>query len=609
MLRRLVIAALLVSPAVGTAKATHTHHHTTSAPKSHKEIKIDTVRFVGNHVLSDADLKANLINNESSFLGFVGGKYQPKALGIDAMRVRDVYYQHGYLDAQVGHPHASINRATGKATITYRILREGKPYKVSSVRIATLRGVNRTDLTQDVKLKKGSTFNVETLRDDLRSISKRIGDKGYAFARVQPRFRKNSRNKTITVVYTVIPGAKGTINNIRIHGNTKTKDSVIRSYLPLAPGDQYKVSDLVDAQDALGRTGFFESATIRPVRVRGNKVDLDVNVKETKTGQIMGAAGYDSLEGIFIEGSFSEKNLFGSGISAGISGSWSKLKKNGTLSFDDPRVAGTMFGLYGGLFLTSTLDDKDHTYGYDKKEMGAYLGLRRKLTRQLSASIDYNYNDVRYTHIYDTNKTYKYEDYIKSSIGLSLTYNNTDNYYVPRRGIYAKARIEYAGIGSGSKLAKYLKSSLKFAAYYGLKDQIGYDLILRYKMQASYIHDMGFVPEAERLHIGGYYNGVRGYRSASITPTYDNHGGMMSMVNSIEASFSLSEKNQVRLTAFADYGMIGNKKLNEVVKKSVGAQIEWRSPMGDVNFVFAKAIGADKRDKTSSFEFTIGKEF
>jgi len=347
--------------------------------------------------------------------------------------------------------------------------------------------------------------------------------------------------------------------------------------------------------------------TIRPVHARGNKVDLEVNVKESKTGSIMGAAGYDSMEGLFVEGSFSEKNLLGSGIMVGLSASYSKLKKNGTLSFDDPRVAGTLFGLYGGIFRTDTEDDSRKTYGYDKKEMGGYLGLRRKISNELSGSIDYNYNDVRYSNVDKTMFPAGLNDYVKSSIGVSATYNNTDNFYTPRRGIYSKARVEYAGIGSGTKLAKYLKGSLKFAGYYGLRDLTDYDLILRYKMQANYIHDLGFTPEAERLHLGGYYNGVRGYRSASIHPA--GGGGLMSMVNSIEASIPLSEKQQVRLTAFADYGMIGNKKLNEVVKKSVGTQIEWRSPMGDVNFILAKAIGATKKDSTSSFEFTIGKQF
>jgi len=599
MLRQLLTLALLLSPISMAAKA----HHTPKAA----ETKIQTVRFVGNTKISSADLEESLVNKVPT-LGFLGGTYHPEALNTDAMRVRDVYYQHGYLDAQVSRPKVSIDSKTHKAVITYRILREGSPYKVSSVRIATLRGINRNELTQDVKLRKGTIFNVETLRQDLRSISKHIGDRGYAFARVQPRFRKNSRAKTITVVYTVLPGSKATIRNIRIKGNKKTKESVIRNYLGLAPGDQYRLGDLLDAQNALSRSGMFESVAIYPVGKGGSKVDLVVDVKEAKTGEIMGALGYDSMEGLFVEGSFSEKNLFGTGISAGISASYSKIKKNGTLFFDAPYVGGTRFGLYGGLFKTDTVDDGGKTYGYDKKELGGYLGVRRKITDELSASIDYTYNRVKYLNVDTTVATNgNLDNYIKSSIGFSLTYNNTDNFYTPRRGIYAKAHAEYAGIGSASagyKLAKYLKSSIKFAAYYGLQDQIGYDLILRYKLQASYIRDLGYVPEAETIHLGGYYNGVRGYRSGSLHPT--GGGGLKSAVSSVEASIPLSERHKVRLTAFADYGVVSGPT-GKATGKSIGAQIEWRSPMGDVNFILAKRL--NNQGKGSSFEFTIGKEF
>ena len=602
MLKRLLILALLSSPIAGMAKAS-------TPSKKGEKITIKAVRFVGVKNVPVADLKEVLVNKKSSFFGLVSvnGTYHPKELANDAMRVRDVYYQHGYLDARVSRPKLSIDRAKSEATITYRV-REGLPYKTSSVRIARTRYLDTKGLKGSLKLKAGQTFNVQTLREDIRTITKHIGNKGYAFAQVQPRFRKNNRNRTISIVYMIKPGSKAVINRIRIHGNTKTKENVIRNYITLAPGDRYRLDDLVEGQSELSRTGFFESVAMRPVHARGNKVDIDVTVKEAKTGSIMGGLGYDSMEGFFVEGSYSEKNLFGSGITVGLSASYSKLKKNGTLSFDDPRVAGTLFGLYGGIYRTDSVDDSGKTYGYDKKDMGGYLGLRRKISRELSGSIDYNYDDVRYSNVDKTKYPTGLRDYVKSSIGISLTYNNTDNFFTPRRGIYAKGRVEYAGLGGGANFAKYLKASLKFATYYGLKDQIGYDLILRYKMQANYIHNMGFTPEAERLHLGGYYNGVRGYRSASITP--DGKGGLMSMVNSIEASFALSEKQKVRLTAFADYGMIGNTKLNEVVKKSVGAQIEWQSPMGDVNFVLAKAIGDDgKHGKPSSFEFTIGKEF
>jgi outer membrane protein insertion porin family len=604
MLRQLLVLTLLGSPVIGLAETAQPK--ATTAKK--EEIKIKEVRFVGVKNVPEDDLKNVLTNKRSSFLGLVSmnGAYHPKELKTDALRIRDVYYQHGYLDVRVSQPKISVDHATSEATITYTI-REGLPYKTSTVRILKRRDVNTAEIAPKLKLRSGNMFNVELLRGDIRTITKSIGNTGRAFVQVQPRFRKNSRNHTIGIVYVIRPGKKSTVSNIIVKGNTKTKESVIRNYLSLAPGDQYRIDDIIAAQNELSRTGYFEAVSIRPVHARGSKVDLEIDVKEAKTGSIMGAAGYDSMEGIFIEGSFSEKNLFGSGVTVGLSASYSKLKKNGTLSFDDPRVAGTMFGLYGGLFRTDTVDDNTKTYGYDKKEMGGYIGLQRRITSELSGSIDYNYNDVRYSNVDATMFPGGLKDYLKSSIGLSLTYNSTDDFYVPRKGIYAKGRIEYAGLGSGANLSKYLKGSLKFAAYYGLQDMTGYDLILRYKMQGNYIKDMGFVPEAERLHIGGYYNGVRGYRSASIHPA--GGGGLMSMVPSLAASIPLSEKQQIRLTGFADYGMIGNTKLNEVVKKSVGAQIEWRSPMGDVNFILAKAIGAKPGDKTSSFEFTIGKEF
>ncbi len=606
MLRRFLVAALLATPIIGIAK-------TAPAVKKSEKITIKAVKFIGVKNVPEDELRAVLVNKRSSFLGLISldGKYNAKELQGDALRIRDVYYQHGYLDARVSRPKLAVNPATGKATVTYRI-QEGLPYNTSRVRIVRRKDVDTASIARKLKLRSGNRFNVQLLREDIRTITQEVGNTGHAFVQVQPRFRKNPRNRTISIVYFIKPGPSGTIGNINIHGNKKTKDSVVRSYIAIAPGDRFRMDDLIVAQNELMRTGFFESVSIRPVSGGKGRVNLDVNVKEDKTGQIMGAAGYDSYEGLFVEGSFSEKNLFGSGVTVGLSASYSKLKKNGTLSFDDPRIAGTQFGLYGGLFYTTTDDDSQGTYGYNKKEMGGYLGVRTRITSELSGSVDLGYNRVKY---YDINTSIatngNLDNYVKSSIGLSLTYNNTDNFYVPRKGIYAKARVEYAGLGgatAGYKLAKYLKSSLKFAAYYGLRDTIGYDLILRYKGQINHIHDMGYVPEAERLHIGGYYSGFRGYRSGTIHPA--GGGGLKSFVNSIEASIPLSEKQKIRLTAFADYGMIGNNNYKEITAKSVGAQIEWRSPMGDVNFILAKTIGTKPKDaRTTSFEFTIGKEF
>jgi outer membrane protein insertion porin family len=41
----------------------------------------------------------------------------------------------------------------------------------------------------------------------------------------------------------------------------------------------------------------------------------------------------------------------------------------------------------------------------------------------------------------------------------------------------------------------------------------------------------------------------------------------------------------------------------------VGAQIEWGSPFGPINLIFAKALGDEAYDKTATFEFNMGGKF
>jgi outer membrane protein insertion porin family len=65
----------------------------------------------------------------------------------------------------------------------------------------------------------------------------------------------------------------------------------------------------------------------------------------------------------------------------------------------------------------------------------------------------------------------------------------------------------------------------------------------------------------------------------------------------------------MRLTFFADYGQIGIDSF-DITQKSVGAQVEWRSPFGPINLIFAKAIDADEdHGDTATFEFNIGGKF
>ena len=572
-------------------------------------IKIKKVTFIGNKKLSDDILKENIVNKEGGMFSWLtgGGTAIPTQLEYDLARVRDEYLKRGYLDVQIDKPLMKTDFASKSAEVTFNIRHEGEPYTVSSVRLAPIPGFDIAEIEKELELKSGKVFDVSKLRKDLQMLIEKAGDKGYAFANAQPQFRKNDASHTIDVLYTVSLGQKIKINDVKISGNTKTKDHVVRRYIYLAPGDTFNLTDLKDSKNELQRTGYFDSASIVPRKVSIDAVDLDVKVKEAQTGSIMAGLSYGSYDGLGINASISDRNLFGTGIGYSLTLDKSSKSHNYSISLTDPRVFDSLYSLSFGIY-----HQEYEFIDYTKEEKGGYLSLGRKLTRYLSASIGYNYGDVSYSDYEDAPTDYRfdYTSYKKSSLISTIKFDNTDDYLVPRSGFYAKLSLEYAGLGGD---AEFLKTEFKGAAYYGMKELINYDLILRAKLRAGYINDKGLTPRAERLYLGGSSWGIRGYSPASISPVDGDDniriGGFKSVAASLEASIPLDFVKGMRLTGFVDYGMIGQGSFTEEKRGSYGAQIEWASPFGPINLIFAKPFKDKDYDDTSKFEFTIGGKF
>ncbi len=573
-------------------------------------IKIKKVTFIGNSKLNSSILESSIVNKKGGMFSFLtgGGEAMPSQIEADQARVRDEYLKRGYLDVQVSKPLMKTDFSSKSAEVTFNIKHEGEQFSVSNIEVTAIPGVDVTEVSKDFELKEGRVFNVDSLRHDLNLLVEKAGDNGYAFAKAQPQFQKNDAGRTIAVRYSVNLGPKIRVNDVKISGNTKTKNNVIRRYIYLAPGDQFNLTDLKDSKEELQRTGYFDSVEIVPKKVGGTSIDLDVKVREGQTGSVSAGLSYGSYDGLGINASISDRNMLGTGIGYSVQLEKTKKSHNYAISLTDPRVFDSLFSLSVGVY------DQDYEFiDYTKEEKGVFLSFGRKLTRHLSANIGYTYSKVDYAG-YETYNV-DYESYKKSALTGSIVFDNTDDYLTPRKGIYANLSLEYAGL-TGSiedKYANYLKTEFKLAAYHGMKDTLGYDLILRYKLRVGNISDKGLTPRAERLFLGGSSWGVRGYSPASISPYNldgDRVGGFKSMVNTVEASVPLSFiSNSMRLTAFADYGMIGDKSIDEITRASVGAQIEWKSPFGPVNLIFAKPLKKKEGDRTAKFEFTIGSKF
>lgn len=578
-----------------------------------ENIIIREANYYGRDNLSVSRIEAAIANKEKDFIGwmwgFNNGKLQINELESDRLRIRDLYLQKGYLDADVSVPFLKTDFTTYNAILDYHI-NEGERYRVSEVEIILEEDVIETEkLYDDLKLKKGKVYNIAKMRDDMESIRYRIGDLGYAFVRVTPDLDKNQEEGKVRLVYYVQPGKKVRVKDVIISGNNKTLDRVVRRNVLLAPGEEYEMSKIQRSKNALMRTGSFESVDIQEERVDEENVNLLVKVKEGKTGEFAFGLGYGSYDGLMGSVSIKDRNIFGTGLTAGVYLDKSEVSTAYRLNLYNPAVLDSEYSLG-----TDVYQNDYENYDYTETSTGFSVVGGRRIWEDLELTLGYTFQETKLSDfdsksLEELYRRYYYPGaYVKSSIIPGFSFDNTDAYLFAKNGIRASGNIEYAGVGGDAEFIKY-QGSYNF--YKSIEEWVDIDLIFRYRARAGYVQSEGYLPISEKFYLGGI-NSVRGFESRSITPRDKfglRIGGKQYFYNTVELSYNPFETIQMRFTAFYDYGMIGNKNINDMQRSSVGVGIEWVSPIGVINFIFPRALDDKKGDETSSFEFSMGQRF
>lgn len=578
-----------------------------------EKIIIEELKYAGVEGIESSEFDTVIANKEYQFMGWFWGRNDGKMslmdLAYDPLRIRDLYMQHGYLDAKVQEPFVRVNFDHYKAMMSYEI-EEGSAYIISDVQIDQAQEVvDPKELHEAVSLLKGEVFNIKTFRDDAEILKTIVADYGYAFVQVVPDLRKNKEDKTVEVVFKVNAGEKVRIRDVLISGNARTLDRIIRRELYLGPGDMYSLTDLKDSRNALGRLGFFDGNTIEEKRIDNQTMDLVVKVKEAPTGNIQIGGGYGSFGGILLSIAVDDRNIWGSGISVGVKAERSQRNENYSFNVANNRLNDSDFSGNFSIY-SSSFNYNDYTVN----SMGANLGIGHRFSRHVSGYLGYSYSENSYEmeEDFDTSffRNFFFEDFDKSSISVSMRYDSTDDFYLPREGLALSQSFEKSGIGGS---ANFFKSRTTLGKYNGLEAYLGFDAILRYKARYNAVVDTGFIPIAERFYMGGI-GSVRGYEAFSISPRDPNNplrriGGTQTFSNSLEMSFPLVPKAKMRLVTFADWGFIGEENLNEFSRGGYGAGLEWFSPVGPIQLMFSRPLNKQAGDRTAAFEFTMGQRF
>lgn len=588
------------------------------------KLYITNVVIDGAQQLDPDDIKKVLALKERGMLSWITntGVLKEELLDRDASAIEAFYNSKGFIEVRVGRPEVEIK--DDGISVIYQVW-EGARYKMGET-------VFKGDLIDDPaklmeitavgKLKeKDEYFDRSLLKADVDALTNHYNNYGYAYADVKVNLKDDAENKIVDVVYTIAKHQRVHIRRVLLEGNAVTRDNVILREMRLADGDMFDGDKLKRSHTRLNNLGYFEKVDISPVPT-GNpeEMDLVVKVKDKPTGQIGGGIGYSTYDSVYLAANVSESNLFGKGYSLSLNGAFSGRKTAYTLTFRNPHLNDTEVGF------TSEVHKRDEDFNdYTKRSVGGVFSFDYPVGEYTSVAWDYTAEYYQMIDISaDASTTVKDDagSHFLSQVAGSITRDTLDNNMNPTEGTVSSLALLFGGgpMGGTDDFVKYIGS---FQWYTPAVEEV----VFHSKFWAGFLHKNfggSKVPTDQRFELGGVGT-VRGYSSYAITPldgTDSSEGGTKAFYLNLELKRQLSKEYGISSLVFFDAG--NSWKESELMfsspsrkgtapslglYKSVGAGLNWYSPMGPVGFVYGYGLDRIGTTGRHKIEMLMGQQF
>ena len=605
-------------------------------------IRIGEIVFEGNEHFSDRELKSIMATKEAWFLSwlFSSGTLNREDLKTDTERITAFYFDHGYVNVQVGKP--EVTRDGDELVITTKIV-EGEPYDFGQIRFSgdyQEPGIELDTLQRAIEAQQGEVFRSSLLRTDVEKLTDFYGDLGYAFANVEPETLIRPDEKKVDVNFRVSKGAPVSIGKIEITGNTKTRDKVIRREMKIHEQEKFSATNLRRSRDALQRLGFFSEVNVTTRKADDpDQINVLVDLKEGSTGSFSAGAGFSSADNFLFNVRVSENNFLGRGLRVVLNADIGSIRRNIFLSATDPYFLDTNLLLSGTLF-TAQLQFPDFTreatglsmralypfeaLGIDHVKLAPFLppislldtrfGLEYRLERAEIFDVAPNAPPGIFS---EEGKTFI------SSIAPGFLRNTLNHAFDPTDGSFQDISFEVAGLGGDTRFLKLEGRGRWFVPVWEIPG-IGPLVFSSGGRIAWGLGDSGLsgkeLPLIDRYFPGGI-NTVRGYEIRSLGPRENTFnpqgqiinnqpiGGTNQLVVQSEFIFPLYQEVGLRGVAFFD---LGNAWLQEDgidvgnLRYSTGVGIRWLSPFGPLRIEFGIPLNKKENEETQPIQFSFG---
>ena len=401
-----------------------------------EKLKVRTITIDGDNQLGDKKIKGSLLSKGAFTKTHEAGKlanllkskkFTPERWAEDKKNLITKYNEYGFRDAMITKD--SVWNVDPKHVDIYVKVDEGKKYYIRNIKWVGNTVYSTDYLSRLLDMKKGDVYNQTYLNKRLSQDEDAVGNaywnNGYLFYNLQPT-EVNIVGDSIDLEMRITEGQQAHINRVKINGNDRLYENVVRRELRTKPGDLFSKEALQRSARELASMGHFDPEAINPVpepNYEDGTVDINYNLKQKSNDQVelslgWGQTGVIGRVGLKLN-NFSMANLFRKNRDhRGIM----PIGDGETLSLG-AQTNGTYYQSYNAQYSTNWLGGK--------RPIQFSVGMSYSKQTDVSS----NYYNSGYMNNYN-NYRYGYGNY---------NYNSYENYYDPDK--YVKLLSIYAGWG------------------------------------------------------------------------------------------------------------------------------------------------------------------
>ncbi len=405
-----------------------------------QKTKVRTITIEGNTAVPTKTLKGNLIKksalkdiNEVNKLNniFKKKKFTPERYLEAKNSLISKYNEWGYRDMVILED--SVWAADEKHVNVYLKIFEGTKYYIRDI-IWVGNTVYNTDVLNNIlHMKKGDVYNQVLLDNRLKNDEDAVGNlywnNGYLFSLMTP-VEVNVVGDSVDIEIRVQEGPQAHISHVRINGNDRLYEKVVRRELHTKPGDLFSKDALMRSAREIQAMGHFDQEKIEPdykPNWEDGTVDINWNLEQKSNDQVEFSLGWGQTGVIGRVGlkltNFSMANLFGR-----------NKERRGILPIGD-----------GETMSLGAQTNGTYYQSYNMSYSTAWFGGKRPI--QFSVGLFYSKQTDVNSNYYNSS-WYNNYNYYYGGYGSYNNYASYENYYDPDKSV----QLLGGSIGWGKRL-------------------------------------------------------------------------------------------------------------------------------------------------------------